>query len=273
MFVRMRTFIEFKSGGQDMALIYKKEGKVATFTINRPEAFNAMNPETYKEFSDALIDFKDDDNLWVGIVTGAGERAFCAGADIKTMLPALKSTKDQPWVDPPSLYRGLNLWKPMIAAINGVALGGGLELALGCDIRIASENAILAVPEVTLGMIPGWGGTQRLPRAIPKALAAEMILTGKKIDANEAYRIGLVNKVVPLAGLMKAAVEMADALLRVSPTAVRAAKRAMMLGDGEPLQRGLEIEREMVEYVISTEDFIEGTGAFVEKRKPVYKGK
>ncbi len=256
-----------------MALIYKKEGRVATFTINRPEAFNAMNPETYKELSDALIDFKDDDDLWVGIVTGAGDRAFCAGADIKTMLPVIKLTKDQPWVDPPSLYRGLNLWKPMIAAINGLALGGGLELALGCDIRIASENAILGLPEVTLGLVPGWGGTQRLPRAIPMALAAEMILTGKKIDAKEAYRIGLVNKVVPLADLMKATREMAETLLKSGPLAIRAAKKAMMLGIGEPLPRGLEIERDMMEYILTTEDFTEGTQAFVEKRKPVYKAK
>ncbi|HAV10460.1 MAG TPA: enoyl-CoA hydratase [Dehalococcoidia bacterium] len=256
-----------------MALIYKKEGRVATFTINRPEAFNAMNSETYKELSDALIDFKDDDNLWVGIVTGAGDRAFCAGADIKTMLPAIKLTKDQPWVDPPSLYRGLNLWKPVIAAVNGLALGGGLELALGCDIKIASENAVFGLPEVTLGLIPGWGGTQRLPRAIPVALAAEMILTGKKIDAKEAYRIGLVSKVVSLADLMKTSMETAEALLKAGPLAVRAAKKAMMLGLGEPLQRGLEIERDMIDYITHTEDFTEGTTAFVEKRKPEFKAK
>ena len=256
-----------------MNLIYKKEGKIATFTLNRPEAFNAMNPELYQELSDALIDFKDDDNVWVGIVTGAGDRAFCAGADIKTMLPKIKSVTDQPWAEPPSLYRGLNLWKPVIAAINGIALGGGLELALACDIRIASENALFALPEVTLGLIPGWGGTQRLPRAIPMALAAEMIFTGKRIDAKEAYRIGLVNKVVPIADLMKTTIEMAEALLKPGPLAIRAAKRSMMQGTSESLARGLEIERDMVDYICQTADFTEGTTAFVEKRKPEFKAK
>jgi enoyl-CoA hydratase/carnithine racemase len=256
-----------------MSLLYTKEGRIATFTINRPEAYNAMDPETYKELSDALIDFKDDEEVWVGIVTGSGNRAFCAGADIKTMLPSLKSTRDQPWVDPPSLYRGLNLWKPVIAAINGVALGGGLELALACDIRIASENAVMGLPEVTLGLIPGWGGTQRLPRAIPVALAAEMIYTGKKIDAKEAFRIGLINRVVPLADLMTAANEMATAISKNGPLAVRSAKRAMMRGIGQSLSRGLEIERDEVDFITSTDDFIEGTAAFVEKRKPEYRGK
>jgi E-phenylitaconyl-CoA hydratase len=180
-----------------MSIDVTKEGKIAVFTINRPEAMNAMNPEVFKELSDALIKFKDDDDLWVGIITGAGDRAFCAGADIKLMLPVIGELKDRPWAEPPIIMRGLNLWKPLIAAVNGTALGGGLEIALACDMRIASENATFAVPEVTLGLIPAWGGTQRLPRAIPMAKAAEMLLTGRPIDAQEAYRVGLVSRVVP----------------------------------------------------------------------------
>jgi enoyl-CoA hydratase/carnithine racemase len=256
-----------------MALIYKKEGKVAIITLNRPDALNAMDPETYQELSDALIDFKDDDNLWVGILTAAGEKAFCAGADIKKMLPSLQSVNGQTTTGPATIVRGLNLWKPMIAAVNGAALGGGLELALGCDIRIASENAIFGVPEVNLGLIPGWGGTQRLPRVIPWAKAAEMLMTGRPIDAKEAYRIGLVNKVVPIAELMPTAMQMADALCKPAPLAVRAVKQAMLQGTSLSLSGGLELERELTDYVMSTEDFQEGTTAFVEKRKPDFKAK
>jgi enoyl-CoA hydratase/carnithine racemase len=255
-----------------MALLYTKEGKVATFTINRPEALNALNTETFTELSNAFIDFIRDDNVWVGILTGAGERAFCAGADIKEIVPKLKGYKNLPWAEPP-LYRGLKLWKPMIAAVNGHALGGGLELVLLCDIRIAAENATFGVPEVTLGLIPAWGGTQRLPRAVPTAIAAEMLFTGRSINAAEAYRIGLVNKVVPQAELMSMAKQMADMLCKPGPLAVRAAKKAMYDGLSASLEKGLEIEKEMTDLVVSTEDFDEGTKAFVEKRKPDWKAR
>jgi enoyl-CoA hydratase/carnithine racemase len=255
-----------------MALLYTKDRKIATFTLNRPEALNALNTETFKELSDALIDFLRDDNLWVGILTGAGEKAFCAGADIKEAVPKLKEYKNMPWAEPP-LYRGLKLWKPMVAAVNGHALGGGLELVLLCDIRIAAENATFGVPEVTLGLIPAWGATQRLPRAIPQAIAAEMLFSGRSINAQEAYRIGMVNKVVPQSELMAMAKQMAEILCKPGPLAVRAAKKAMYDGLSTSLERGLEIEKEMTDFVISTEDFEEGTKAFVEKRKPVWKAK
>src|SRR4030043_467492 len=164
-----------------MALLYEKKGKIAYITINRPQALNALNPETYQELSQALLDFRDDDERWVVIITGAGEKAFCAGADLKEMLPILEGVRNEWWRLPPTIMRGLELWKPVIAAINGYALGGGLELALACDFRIAAENAVFGTPEVTLGIIPGWGGTQRLPRAIPKAKAAELLLMGQRI--------------------------------------------------------------------------------------------
>ena len=253
-----------------MSIDVTKEGKVAVFTINRPEAMNAMNPEVFKELSDALIKFKDDDDLWVGIITGAGDRAFCAGADIKLMLPVIGELKDRPWAEPPIIMRGLNLWKPLIAAVNGAALGGGLEIALACDIRIASENATFAVPEVTLGLIPAWGGTQRLPRAIPMAKAAEMLLTGRPIDAQEAYRVGLVSRVVPLAELMPTATKMAEQICKCGPVAVRAAKQAMIEGTSLSLTEGLALEAVIRDRVTATEDFNEGCKAFLEKRKPEF---
>jgi len=256
-----------------MALDYKKEGKIAIFTINRPEAMNALNVETVRELLEAMVDFRDDPKLWVGIVTGAGERAFCGGADIKDTLPFMKEHRRDPWSMPPSIMRGLELWKPLIAAINGMALGGGLELALACDIRIAAENARLGTPEVNLGMIPGWGGTQRLPRAISKCQAAEILLMGKPVDAQEAYRIGLVNKVVPQAEVMATAKEWAGSICQAGPLAVRAAKEAMLKGCDMTLEDGLRLENSLVAYVMGTEDFAEGTKAFVEKRKPEYKGK
>lgn len=256
-----------------MAINYEKEGRIATITIDRPEAMNAMNVQAWQELHEALIKFRDDPEVWVGIITGSGEKAFCAGADIKDLLPFLKKNRDTPWSVPPTHMRGLDLWKPLVAAINGLALGGGLEIALGCDIRIASENARLGVPEVTLGLIPGWGGTQRLPRMIPWCKAAEMLLMGKPIDAQEAYRIGLVNKVVPLAELMTTAKEWANALCRSGPLAVRAAKEAMIRGTSMPLEEGLRLENALFAYVLSTEDYIEGSTAFMEKRRPDFKAK
>ncbi len=256
-----------------MALEYKKEGRIAIFTLNRPEALNAIDPKTAEELSQALIDFRNDNELWVGIITGAGERAFCAGADIRTMLPWMKANRGEVWRLPPTIMRGLDLWKPMIAAVNGACLGGGLEIALACDIRIAAENATFGLPEVRLGLIPGWGGTQRLPRVIPLAKAAEILLTGRPIDAQEAYRIGLVNKVVPLGELMSEAKKMAEALCEPGPLAVRAAKQAMIQGTSVGLQEGLQLEAMLEDFCLSTEDFEEGTKAFLEKRKPQFKGK
>lgn len=256
-----------------MAVTYEKEGRIAIITINRPEAMNALNMETMGELYKVMTEFRDDPEMWVGIITGAGEKAFCGGADIKDTLPFMKEHGRDPWAMPPSIMRGLEMWKPLVAAINGMALGGGLELALACDIRIAAENARLGTPEVTLGLIPGWGGTQRLPRVIPWCKAAELLLTGKLIDGQEAYRIGLVNKVVPQAEVMATAREYAENICKAAPLAVRAAKEAMIRGSAMTLEEGLRLENSLVASVMSTEDFAEGTGAFVEKRKPNYKAK
>ena len=256
-----------------MAVDYVKEGRIAIFTLNRPQALNAANVELTRELHEAMVDFRDDPDLWVGIITGAGDRAFCAGADIGDLLPFMKEREDSPWAMPATPMRGLELWKPLIAAINGYALGGGLEIALACDIRIASENARLGTPEVTLGLIPGWGGTQRLPRIVPWCKAAEIVLMGRPIDAQEAYRIGLVNKVVPLEQLMPTAKEWAEALCQPGPLAVQAAKQAMIRGTSLTLEEGLRLESSLFAHVMDTEDYKEGTAAFAEKRKPVFKGK
>ncbi len=256
-----------------MAIELKKDGRIATITLNRPEALNALDPTSVDELGKVMKEFRDDDNLWVAIVTGSGERAFCAGADIATTLPKLKAERGQPWKATPTPMRGIEIWKPMVAAINGAALGGGLELALTCDIRIASEKAVFGVPEVRLGLIPGWGGTQRLPRAIGMAKAAEMLLTGKSIDAQEALRIGLINKVVPPAEVMSSAVQMANVLCEPSPLAVRAAKQAMVQGMERSLNEGLELEMLLEDNVLITEDFTEGTTAFMSKRKASFKAR
>jgi len=255
-----------------LAIDYKKEGRIATFTINQG-AVNAMNVQAIRELHETMVDFRDDPDLWVGIITGAGEKAFCGGADIKDYLPFHKEHRYSPWEMPATLMRGLELWKPLIAAINGLALGGGLEIALACDIRIASENARLGTPEVGLGLIPGWGGTQRLPRMVPWCKAAEIILMARPIDAQEAYRIGLVNKVVPLEQLMPTAKEWAEVICQAGPLAMRAGKEAMIRGYGMTLEEGLRLEDSLFAYLLGTEDFEEGSRAFVEKRKPVYKAK
>ncbi|MFC1860243.1 enoyl-CoA hydratase/isomerase family protein [Chloroflexota bacterium] len=256
-----------------MAVDYEKEGRIVIFTINRPEAFNAVNLQVYQELHERMVEFRDDPELWVGIITGARTRAFSAGADVKEMLPLLREQHNKAETLPPSIMRGLDIWKPLIAAVNGLALGGGLEIVLACDIRIASDKACFGTPEVTLGLMPDWGGTQRLPRMLPWCKAAELLLMGKLIDAQEAHRIGLVNKVVPSEQVMPVAKEWAEIICQAGPLAVRAAKEAMVRGSSMTLDDGLHLENSLNTYLFGTEDFNEGITAFAEKRKPVYKAK
>jgi len=253
-------------------ILYEKKGHVVYMTINRPDAMNAFDFATIREFSEANIKFRDDDDAWVAILTGAGDKAFSAGFDLKELIPG-QGRLPSPGSGPPLIQRGLNVWKPFIAAINGFAMGGGLELALACDIRVAAKGVKLSVPEVRWNLIPGWGGTQRLPRMIPRAIAAEMLLTGASVDADEAYRIGLVNKVVPPAELMPAAEAYAERIAQNGPLAVRAAKEAMIRGTSMTLDKGMKLELKLVDGLLSTEDAKEGPKAFAEKRKPVFKGK
>ena len=257
-----------------MAMIeYVKEGKIAIFRINRPEALGALNVEGMKQLHHALLDFRDDDELWVGIITGTGDKVFSSGVDIKDYLPFVKKTMNKKWQRVEGIIRGLNLWKPLIAACNGLTIGGGLEMALACDIMIASQNATFGLPEVRIGVFPGGGGTQRLPRTIPRRIAAEMILTGKTINAKEAYRIGLVNKIVPKDKLMAEAKKMAETICEAAPLAVRTAKELMMRGQSMSLEEGLRLEEDFQAFIMSTKDFEEGLTSFREKRKPKYAGK
>ena len=256
-----------------MTVGFQKEGRIAVITLNRPEALNSFDPDQISEFNKCLYDFNADDELWVAIVTGSGERAFSVGADIKTTLPRIQSAAHRGEMPAPAICEDMQIWKPIIVAVNGACLGGGFEVALACDIRIAAENATFGFPEINLGLIPGWGGTQRLPRAVPLAKAAEMLTSGRPIDAQEAYRIGLVNRVVPQAELMNEARKMAEMMLKPAPLAARAAKQAMMLGLDTTLLNGLELEHRLERAVTQSEDFKEGRQAFIEKRKADFKAK
>lgn len=256
-----------------MAVDYQLDGHIATVTINRPEAHNAIDLLTLNQFRDAMLAFRENEAAWVGIVTGAGDRAFSAGADIAETLPYMKSIRGKPWLLPDTPLRHMEMYKPLIAAVNGVALGGGLEIMLICDIRIAAEQARFGSPEVNLGLIPGWGATQRLTRQVPWAKAAQILLTGKPIDAQEALRIGLINEVVPRPELMARARKLAEELCQVGPLALRAAKEAMIRGYSLPLDEGIKLEAALFEYLLGTDDFTEGQSAFTARRKPDFKGK
>ena len=253
-----------------MPIEYRTEERTAIITINRPEVLNALSAEDLIEMSDHLKRFDDDFDLRACIITGAGEKAFCTGMDVKETQP---DGFGNPGARPENtLVRGLEIWKPLIAAVNGYALGGGMEIALACDIRIASENAVFGLPEVTLGLIPGWGGTQRLARLIPFGKAIEMILSGKRIDAKKALDLNLVSKVVPQRDLMRIAQELAVQLCESAPLAIQAAKEAVYRGYDIPLVEGLKLESELSGRTMSTKDYAEGRTAFLEKRKPEYKG-
>jgi enoyl-CoA hydratase len=250
-----------------------KEG-VLTITIDRPKVLNALNAQTVTEIGQAFDAARDDESIRCVILTGGGEKAFVAGADINEL------SKMTPLTGKAVAERGQRvlskierLPKPVIAAINGFALGGGCEIALACHIRIASEKAQLGLPEVTLGIIPGYGGTQRMARLLGKGKALELILTGDRIGAAEAERIGLVNKVVPADQLMPAAEEMARRIAARGPLAVRAGLEAVMNGSEMPFEEGQFLEATLFGLLTATEDMKEGMTAFLEKRQADFKGR
>ena len=255
-------------------IIYEKSEGIATITMNRPEALNAFSAEVVSEILQAIEDVKVDESVRVVVLTGAGEKAFSAGADIKAMkgMNALKARELSQMGE--RLCNALeNLEKPVIAAINGYALGGGLEVAMACDIRIASENARMGQTEINIGLIPGWGGTQRLTRLIGATKAKELIFTGKMIDARTAEQLGLVNMVVPQDKFRETVRQFALELAQKAPVALKVAKALINKGAEISLDAAIALEREGFGVVASTEDLQEGVSAFIEKRKPVFKGK
>ena len=258
------------------AFIYEKKGRIAYLTINRPEARNAMNREVWDGLIKAWADVRDNPDVWVAIVTGAGDKAFSSGQDLKevaewmAMPEAKRPAMPLPEINP---MRGMQVWKPVIAAINGLCIGGGLELALACDIRIAADTARLGLAEVKQGVIPGNSGSQKLPRLIPFAKALELLMTGDLVDAAEACRLGLVNKVVPFNQLMPESEALAGHICENGPLAVRAVKELAYRGMEMSLADGLKLEVEIGARLSRSEDAKEGPRAFTEKRKPVWKGK
>ena len=253
-------------------ILLDKDTGIGTITINRPEVRNALNKETWQDIETAIRELRDADEVKVVVITGAGDQAFVAGADIKglqkrTMLETLE------WNAIEICNEIENLNKPVIAAINGFALGGGCELAMACDIRVASEHAKLGQPELGLGIIPGAGGTQRLARLVGKGRAKELIFTGDIIDAKEAERIGLVNRVVPHETLMDVVRDMAKKMMRKGPLALRLAKASINLGTEMDLASGLAYEKLAQTLIFASDDRNEGISAFLEKRKPQYSGK
>lgn len=256
-------------------VIVEREENIAVITVNRPNVLNALNDATVRDLHAAFDELGADDDIRVIIVTGAGEKAFVAGADINE-LQALKTIADstRKLREGHDLMRKIEMLpKPVIMAINGYALGGGCELAMAGDIRIASETARIGLPEINLGLLPGYGGTQRLPRIVGKGMAKLMMLTGDHIDAQEALRIGLVEKVVPAAELMPTAKALAKKLASKAPISLQVGKEIINVGCESDLDRGLAYELARGMAAFFTEDRIEGTSAFLEKRKPQFKGR
>ena len=255
-------------------ILVERKGAIAYITVNRPKVLNALNMATMEELRSAFADIKEDRAARVAIMTGTGDKAFIAGADIGELA------KHDPVSAKQYTHRGQsvldlieNLGKPVIACINGFALGGGCEIAMACTMRLASENAKLGQPEVKLGIMPGYGGTQRLPRLVGKGIAMQLVLSGEMISAQEAYRVGLVNEVVAPAELIPRAEAIAQKIVANAPLAVQYAMEAVNKGMEMTLGEGLYLEATLFGICCATEDKKEGTTAFLEKRQAQFKGK
>ena len=255
-------------------LLFEVSEKIARITFNRPNVLNALNRKTMDELGDCLKAVRADDEIRVLILTGAGEKAFIAGADINELSQQTPvNGREFTLYGQEIIHRLETLGKPAIAAINGFALGGGCELALACTLRIASRNAKLGQPEVKLGLVPGYGGTQRLPRLCGKGVAHELILTGEMISAEDALRVGLVNRVVEPGELLATAEAIAKKIIANAPLAVKYAMEAVERGMEMPQEEGLYLEATLFGLCCATQDMREGTRAFLEKRPPKFEGR
>ncbi|UCE02785.1 MAG: enoyl-CoA hydratase/isomerase family protein [Candidatus Latescibacterota bacterium] len=255
-------------------VLLSQDGAVATVTVNRPDKLNALNAATLDELDSAFREIEAAESARAVIVTGAGEKAFVAGADINELAQLTSIRAKATARRGQRLFRRIELFpKPVVAAVNGFALGGGCELAMACHVRIASENAQFGLPEVGLGVIPGYGGTQRLARLVGRGRAIELTLTGQRIPAQEAWRIGLVNRVVPLEKLIEETGKLVGAMLRNAPVALAAALESIHLGLDMAMEQGMVLEANSFGVVSATEDMREGMQAFLDKRKPEFKNR
>ncbi|MFB6310334.1 MAG: enoyl-CoA hydratase/isomerase family protein [Salinirussus sp.] len=256
-------------------VLYEVDDHVATVTLNRPDKLNAMDPETYAALSDAWIRIRDDADVWVAIVTGAGDRAFTAGADLEETITPGELGWDDFWrtQDEMILNNGLEVWKPIIAAVDGYCLAGGMTMLLATDIRVAGADAQFGLSEVKRGILPGNGGTQRTIRQLPYPIAMEMLLTGDHVSADEAHRWGLVNEVVEAGESMETAREYADRLVSSAPLAVQAIKELAVRGRNMSLPDGIRLEESFSRHLFETDDAVEGVEAFREDREPEWQAK
>ena len=254
---------------------YEKRGRIAYVTINRPDRLNALHPPASAEMRDAFTDFRDDADALVAVLTGGGDRAFCVGNDLK--YHAEHRRAEEPYPDAEAtpfagITSNFTCWKPIIAAVNGYALGGGLELALACDIIVAADHATLGLPEPRVGLVAGAGGVHRLPRHLPQKVAMGMLLTGNPITAQEAYRWGLVNEVASRKELMSVTELWVSEMLKGAPLSVRASKQMATEGLDSPLDEAMSRSYSEYEKAMASKDYVEGPRAFMEKRKPVWRG-
>lgn len=255
-------------------LLLERDGAVAIVTINRPRVLNALNSQTIDELRRMILDLKHDVAVRVVIMTGAGDKSFVAGADINELAVQTPTGGREHALKGQHVFDLIeNMGKPVIAAINGYALGGGCELAMACTLRLAADSARIGQPEISLGLIPGYAGTQRLPRLVGRGKATEMMLTGAPIGADEALRVGLVSRVIPAAELMAEARKLAAQLAANAPIALQYIINAVNRGSDMPFADACQYEATLFGLVASTDDMKEGTAAFLEKRKPEFRGK